>query len=87
MDIEPLDAWAAETGRLVEELRGVPAGDWARPSPCPPWSAAGLLGHVVAGVTRVPGMPCCSPNSWSHACWRPGSTGSTSPPRSAGSRG
>ncbi|WP_433075995.1 maleylpyruvate isomerase N-terminal domain-containing protein [Dactylosporangium sp. CA-052675] len=56
MTVDPLDAWAAETGRLVEALRDVPEPDWARPSPCPPWTAAALLGHVVAGVVRVPGM-------------------------------
>jgi uncharacterized protein (TIGR03083 family) len=56
MSDRALDAWAAETGRLAAELRGVPAGDWARPSPCPPWDAAGLLAHVVAGIARVPGM-------------------------------
>ncbi|MFB9443589.1 maleylpyruvate isomerase N-terminal domain-containing protein [Dactylosporangium vinaceum] len=56
MSIDPLDAWAAETARLVTVLHDVPDGDWERPSPCPPWTAAELLGHVVAGVARVPGM-------------------------------
>jgi uncharacterized protein (TIGR03083 family) len=51
-----LAAWDAETGRLARELRGVPEADWTRPSPCPPWDAAGLLAHVVAGIARVPGM-------------------------------
>ncbi|MFI5910327.1 maleylpyruvate isomerase N-terminal domain-containing protein [Dactylosporangium sp. NPDC051541] len=56
MTTDALDAWDAETARLVAVLHDVPPADWARASPCPPWTAADLLGHVVAGVARVPGM-------------------------------
>lgn len=56
MTPSPLDAFDAETARLAAEVLRVPDADWARPSPCPPWTAAELLGHVVTGIARLPGM-------------------------------
>ncbi|GAA4249709.1 hypothetical protein GCM10022255_034910 [Dactylosporangium darangshiense] len=54
--MEALDAFAAETERLAAEMLTVGDGEWGRASPCPPWTAAELFGHVVVGVGRVTGM-------------------------------
>ncbi|GIF78229.1 hypothetical protein Asi02nite_77470 [Asanoa siamensis] len=37
-------------------LAGLGPADWARPTPCPPWDVAGLVGHVVTTLARVPVM-------------------------------
>ncbi|MEV0717073.1 maleylpyruvate isomerase N-terminal domain-containing protein [Asanoa sp. NPDC050611] len=37
-------------------LAGLSDSDWSRPTPCPPWDVAALVGHVVTTVSRVPGM-------------------------------
>ncbi|MDP9794428.1 uncharacterized protein (TIGR03083 family) [Catenuloplanes nepalensis] len=51
-----LDAFAAESSALSAALSGVPAKAFDLPSPCPPWTVAGLLGHVIVTVGRTPGM-------------------------------
>lgn len=38
---------AQEQSRLLDLLRGLDAEDWARPTPCPAWDAAGLVAHLV----------------------------------------
>ena len=56
-----LDAFAAEASALTDAMSGVPAGGWELPSPCPPWTVAGLFGHVVVTVDRVPAMLAAPP--------------------------
>ncbi|MDR7328039.1 MULTISPECIES: maleylpyruvate isomerase N-terminal domain-containing protein [Catenuloplanes] len=56
MQDRALDAFAAEASALAAALSGVPAAAFALPSPCPPWTVAGLFGHVIITVDRVPGM-------------------------------
>ncbi|GAB7045003.1 maleylpyruvate isomerase N-terminal domain-containing protein [Catenuloplanes indicus] len=56
MQDRALDAFAAESSALVAALAGVPAEGFDLPSPCPPWTVGGLLGHVIVTVGRVPGM-------------------------------
>jgi uncharacterized protein (TIGR03083 family) len=51
-----LAAFAAETGRLATVVLDLAPEEFARPSPCPPWTVAGLLGHVATAVGRLPGM-------------------------------
>jgi uncharacterized protein (TIGR03083 family) len=51
-----LDAFAAETGQLARVMLGLAPEEFARPSPCPLWTVAGLLGHVATAVGRLPGM-------------------------------
>ncbi|MEV0608252.1 maleylpyruvate isomerase N-terminal domain-containing protein [Polymorphospora rubra] len=51
-----LPALRAEAGQLAAAVRELPAEDWARPTPCPPWNVAGLLGHVVTILEWLPGM-------------------------------
>ncbi|GAA1897449.1 maleylpyruvate isomerase N-terminal domain-containing protein [Asanoa iriomotensis] len=51
-----LDAFCAEAARLGEVLGGLSSSDWSRATACPPWDVAGLVGHVVTTIARVPGM-------------------------------
>ncbi|WP_033344127.1 maleylpyruvate isomerase family mycothiol-dependent enzyme [Catenuloplanes japonicus] len=51
-----LAAFEAESAALSDAMSTVDDAGWARPSPCPPWSVAGLFGHVIVTVDRVPGM-------------------------------
>jgi hypothetical protein len=48
-----LDAFAAETERLATVMLTVTPEEFARPSPCPPWTVAGLFGHVATAVGRL----------------------------------
>jgi uncharacterized protein (TIGR03083 family) len=43
-------AEAAALGAIANELT---AADLARPSPCPPWTVAGLLAHIVIALGRI----------------------------------
>ena len=49
-------ALRAEASRLSSELTGLTAADWARPTDCPPWTVADLLGHVVTILAWIPDM-------------------------------
>jgi len=51
-----VDAFGAEARRLSEVVSRADEADFARPSPCPPWTVRELLCHVRIGVGRVPGM-------------------------------
>ncbi|MDR7276033.1 maleylpyruvate isomerase N-terminal domain-containing protein [Catenuloplanes atrovinosus] len=51
-----LAAFAAEAAALTAAMSAVPAQSWNLPSPCPPWTVAGLFGHVIVTVGRVPAM-------------------------------
>ncbi|MFB6393607.1 maleylpyruvate isomerase family mycothiol-dependent enzyme [Polymorphospora lycopeni] len=51
-----LPALRAEAAQLAAVLRELPADDWSRPTPCPPWNVAGLLGHVLTILEWLPGM-------------------------------
>ena len=37
-------------------MLGLAPDDFARPSPCPPWTIAGLLGHVATVIGWLPAM-------------------------------
>jgi uncharacterized protein (TIGR03083 family) len=43
----------AEAAALVNVAAGLADTDLARPSPCPPWTIADLLGHVIIAVSRI----------------------------------
>lgn len=47
------DAFRAESAALAPVVAGLTAADLERPSPCPPWTVAGLIGHIVVAVGRV----------------------------------
>lgn len=49
-------ALRAEAGRLSTELAVVRPAQWARPTACPPWTVAELLGHVVTVLAWIPDM-------------------------------
>lgn len=42
---------AAETARMVDALRALDPGDWARPTDCPAWDVRAMSGHVL-GMTE-----------------------------------
>jgi uncharacterized protein (TIGR03083 family) len=42
-----------ESAALSAVVAGLTEADLARPSPCPPWSIAGLLGHIIVATSRV----------------------------------
>ena len=46
-------ALAAESAALVAVAAGLTWSDLGRPSPCPPWTAGQLLGHVVIAAGRT----------------------------------
>jgi uncharacterized protein (TIGR03083 family) len=46
-------ALQAEALTLAAVARGLSEADLSRPSPCPPWTNSGLLGHVVIAAGRV----------------------------------
>jgi uncharacterized protein (TIGR03083 family) len=46
-------AFRAEAAALTAVCAGRTGADLARPSPCPPWTVAGLLGHLVIAAGRV----------------------------------
>lgn len=46
-------AFRAESAVLAAVAAGLTAADLERPSPCPPWTVAGLLGHVTVASGRV----------------------------------
>jgi uncharacterized protein (TIGR03083 family) len=56
-----LAAFVAEASALAGALSEVTEEAWERPSPCPPWTVAGLFGHVIVTVDRVPGMIAAAP--------------------------
>ncbi len=43
----------AEAAALVNVAAGLADTDLGRPSPCPPWTIADLLGHVIIAVSRI----------------------------------
>jgi uncharacterized protein (TIGR03083 family) len=47
------DAFRAESTALAAVLAGLADADLRRPSPCPPWTLGGLLGHLVLATGRV----------------------------------
>jgi uncharacterized protein (TIGR03083 family) len=55
MAVESIGATAlrAESAVLAAVAAGLTEADLERPSPCPPWTAAGLLGHVIVAAGRV----------------------------------
>lgn len=53
---EIVQAFGAEARRLSEVLADVGDADFARASPCPPWTVLELLCHVRIGAGRVAGM-------------------------------
>lgn len=46
-------AFRAESAALTPVVAGLTAADLERPSPCPPWTVAGLVGHIVVATGRV----------------------------------
>jgi uncharacterized protein (TIGR03083 family) len=51
-----LGAFAAEAEQLTGSLRGISPDRWSLPTPCPPWTVAELLGHVLTTIAWLPGM-------------------------------
>ena len=51
-----IEAFRDESGRLLEELAAIRDAEFARPSPCPPWTVAELAFHVRMTIGRLPGM-------------------------------
>ena len=49
-------ALRAEAGRLSTEMAVVRPAEWARPTGCPPWTVADLLGHIVTVLAWIPDM-------------------------------
>jgi uncharacterized protein (TIGR03083 family) len=49
-------AFRAEAGRLSVVLHELSPPDWSRPTPCPPWTVAELLGHILTTIAWLPGM-------------------------------
>lgn len=47
------DAFRAEAAALTVVVAGLTSADLERPTPCPPWTVAGLLGHVIVATGRV----------------------------------
>jgi uncharacterized protein (TIGR03083 family) len=43
----------AEAAALVNVAAGLADTELGRPSPCPPWTIADLLGHVIIAVSRI----------------------------------
>lgn len=48
-----MGALDAESRRLSEIAAGTDDASFARPSPCPPWTAGGLLYHVQMTMERL----------------------------------
>lgn len=48
-----VDAFRAEAAALTAVTAGLTDADLRRPSPCPPWTIAGLLGHLVVAAGRI----------------------------------
>jgi uncharacterized protein (TIGR03083 family) len=53
---EVFEAFTAESGRLAAVAAAADDAAFARPSPCPPWTAAELLYHVRMTMGRLSGM-------------------------------
>jgi uncharacterized protein (TIGR03083 family) len=51
-----LEAFAAEAAALAAVMLDLGPDEFGRPSPCPPWTVAGLLGHVATAVGWLPAM-------------------------------
>jgi uncharacterized protein (TIGR03083 family) len=47
------NAVAAEAAALARVVTGLTPADLSRPSPCPPWTIADLLGHVIIATGRI----------------------------------
>src|SRR5580658_5161405 len=47
------EAFRAEASALSGAVAGLADADLGRPSPCPPWTIAGLLCHVAIATDRV----------------------------------
>ncbi|WP_422770123.1 maleylpyruvate isomerase N-terminal domain-containing protein [Plantactinospora sp. WMMC1484] len=50
------EVFRGEAARLAEVLAELTEPDFARPTPCPPWSVRDLVAHVDTGAGRVLGM-------------------------------
>ena len=50
-------ALRAESHALAAVLAGLPAAAWAAPTRCAPWLVRDVVGHIVVGLARVPGLP------------------------------
>jgi uncharacterized protein (TIGR03083 family) len=48
-----VDAFRAESAALAGVAAGLADADLQRPSPCPPWTLGGLLGHVIVAAGRI----------------------------------
>src|SRR5215475_1755399 len=46
-------AFRAESAALCAVAAGLTGADLDRPSGCPPWTVAGLLGHIIVAAGRV----------------------------------
>jgi uncharacterized protein (TIGR03083 family) len=46
-------ALRAESAALAAVAAGLTSADLGRPSPCPPWTVAGLIAHVIVASGRV----------------------------------
>ncbi|WP_285597644.1 maleylpyruvate isomerase N-terminal domain-containing protein [Kineosporia sp. NBRC 101731] len=51
-----METFRVESGAFVSALGRLPQDAWGLPTRCTPWSVAGVVGHVVTTVGRVPGM-------------------------------
>src|SRR5215469_10671211 len=47
------DAFQAESAALGAVAAGLTGAELERPSGCPPWTVAGLLGHIIVAAGRV----------------------------------
>ena len=56
MNAPVLTALRTEASRLSAELAVLRPADWSRPTGCPPWTVAELVGHVVTTLAWLPGM-------------------------------
>ncbi|GAA3598503.1 hypothetical protein GCM10022223_12330 [Kineosporia mesophila] len=54
--VDVVEAFRVESGAFVDALGRLPQDAWGLPTRCTPWSVAGVVGHVVTTVGRVPGM-------------------------------
>ena len=48
-----LDAFVTESAALAAVVAGLTGTDVRRASPCPPWTLADLLGHIIVATDRI----------------------------------
>jgi uncharacterized protein (TIGR03083 family) len=48
--------FSAEAEQLASVMLSLERPDWSRPTGCPPWTTAELLGHVLTVIAWIPGM-------------------------------